>query len=86
MDPPAFALIYLPHHVHGDETGSQVTFSKFHLDLIEQAKRWNVPDEHPAQHRDAYVDPLLRQVDLAVSHPAAVGGGSQLAPVRGCVR
>ena len=57
VDPLAFALIYLPHHLKGDETGGQVTFSEFHLDLIEQAKRWIVPDERPAEHRDAYVAP-----------------------------
>lgn len=57
VDPLAFALIYLPHHLRGEETGGQITLSEFHLDLIEQAKRWIVPDELPAQHRDAYVAP-----------------------------
>lgn len=57
VDPLAFALVYLPHHLRGDETGGQVTFSEFHLDLVEQAKRWIVPDDRPAQHRDAYVAP-----------------------------
>lgn len=57
VDPLAFALIYLPHHLRGAETGGQITLSEFHLDLIEQAKRWVVPDELPAQHRDAYVAP-----------------------------
>lgn len=57
MDPLAFALIYLPHHLRGDETGGQITLSEFHLDLIEQARRWIVADELPAQHRDGYVAP-----------------------------
>lgn len=57
VDPLAFALVYLPHHLRGDETGGAITFSEFHLDLIERAKRWIVPDERPAQHRDAFVAP-----------------------------
>jgi phage terminase large subunit-like protein len=57
VDPLAFSLIYLPHHLAGDETGGQITFSEFHLDLIEQAKSWIVPSQLPAQHRDAYVAP-----------------------------
>ncbi|MGH3692578.1 MAG: hypothetical protein ACRDRX_00990 [Pseudonocardiaceae bacterium] len=57
VDPLVFALIFLPHHLRGDETGGRITFSEFHLDLIEQAKRWIVPDELPSQHRDAYVAP-----------------------------
>lgn len=57
VDPLAFALIYLPHHLRGEETGGEITFSEFHLDLIEQAKRWIIPDTEPAQHRDVYVSP-----------------------------
>jgi phage terminase large subunit-like protein len=57
VDPLAFALIYLPHHLRGDETGGQITLSEFHLDLFDQAKRWIVPSTRPAQHRDAYVAP-----------------------------
>jgi phage terminase large subunit-like protein len=57
VDPRAFALIYLRHHLTGEETGGQLTFSEFHHDLIEQARQWVVPAQHPAQHRDAYVAP-----------------------------
>lgn len=57
IDPLAFALIYLPQHLRGDETGGRITFSEFHLDLVEQAKQWVIPDSLPAQHRDAYVAP-----------------------------
>lgn len=57
VDPLIFALTYLPHHLRGEETGGQITFSEFHLDLVQQARRWVVPDDQPAQHRDAYVAP-----------------------------
>lgn len=57
FDPLAYALIYLSHHLKGDETGGAITLSEFHLDLIEQAKRWILPTDQPAQHRDAYVAP-----------------------------
>ena len=57
VDPLAFSLIYLPHHLRGEETGGQITFSEFHLDLIEEAKHWICPDTQPAEHRDAYVAP-----------------------------
>jgi len=57
VDPLAFALVYLPHHLRSDDTGGIITLSEFHYDLIEQAKRWIVPDDRPAQHRDAYVAP-----------------------------
>lgn len=55
-DPLAFALTYLPHHLRG-ETDGRLTLSEFHLELIEQAKRWIIPAQRPAQHRDAYVAP-----------------------------
>ncbi len=57
VDPLAFALSYLSHHLKGEETGGRITLSEFHLDLIEQAKRWIASDGLPAQHRDAYVAP-----------------------------
>lgn len=57
IDPLAFALIYFAHHLRGSETGDRITFSEFHLDLIEQAKTWILADDLPAQHRDAYVAP-----------------------------
>jgi phage terminase large subunit-like protein len=57
VDPLAFSLLYLPHHLRGDETAGAVTLSEFHLDLFDQARRWIVPDTRPAQHRDAYVAP-----------------------------
>lgn len=57
VDPLAFAMIYLPHHLRGEETGGQITFSEFHHDLVAQARRWVIADTEPAQHRDAYVAP-----------------------------
>lgn len=58
MDPLAFALTYLPHHMMGEETGMQVTFGDAHLHWIEQAKRWATTKvTEPAQMRDAYIAP-----------------------------
>jgi phage terminase large subunit-like protein len=57
VDPLAFAMIYLPHHLRSEETGGQITFSEFHHDLVAQARRWVIADTEPAQHRDAYVAP-----------------------------
>ena len=57
LDPMLFALTYLPHHLRGRETDDQITLSEFHLDVIEQARRWVVPDREPMQSRDAYIAP-----------------------------
>ncbi len=57
LDPLAFSLIYLPHHLRGEETGNQITLSEFHLDIVEEAKRWIVSSTEPAQDRDAYIAP-----------------------------
>lgn len=54
LDPLLFALTYLPHHLKTDDS---ITFSEFHLDLIEHAKHWIVEETAPRQHRDAYVAP-----------------------------
>lgn len=57
LDPMLFALLYLPHHLRGDETGGEITFSEFHLDIVEQARHWVIPETGPRQHRDCYVAP-----------------------------
>lgn len=57
LDPLLFGLLYLPHHLSGEETGGRLTLSEFHLDLVEHAKRWVAPDIEPRQHRDAFVAP-----------------------------
>jgi len=55
-DPLAFALVYMPHHLRGDDTGG-ITFSAFHLDLFRQAQQWMKPVARPAEARDCYVAP-----------------------------
>jgi phage terminase large subunit-like protein len=57
FDPLLFALLYLPHHLRGDETGGEITFSEFHLDAVVQALRWATKSTKPAQNRDCYVGP-----------------------------
>lgn len=57
LDPMLFALLYLPHHLRGDETGGQVTFADFHLALFRHARSWVVPPSRPAAHRDVWVAP-----------------------------
>lgn len=57
LSPLRFALVYLSHHLRGAETQDHITFSEFHLDVAEQAKRWAVPDTEPAQNRDCLVAP-----------------------------
>lgn len=57
LDPLAFNLLYLPHHLRGPETGGQVSFSQFHLDMYDEARTWLRPPQSPAEHRTAYVAP-----------------------------
>ena len=57
LDPLAFALLYLPHHLKGDATLGRVTLNEFHLALIEQAKEWALPLGSMREFRDAYVAP-----------------------------
>src|ERR1700748_1691494 len=57
LDPLMFALVYLPHHLRGKETGDEITLSEFHVDLIKQAESWVLVDEEPAESRDAYIAP-----------------------------
>lgn len=57
-DPLLFALIYLPHHLRGDETGGAMTLSEAHLDWIRLAKTWVEPlPMTPAVERDAVIAP-----------------------------
>lgn len=55
--PLTFAWIYLHKHLKGPETGEQVSFSRFHLDMLAEARTWLVPATRPAEHRTAYVAP-----------------------------
>lgn len=57
LDPLAFALLYLPHHLRGDATGGKITLSEFHVDLVRQAKGWVSPLTKMKAHRDVYVAP-----------------------------
>lgn len=57
LSPLAFAWCYLPHHLRGKETGNAITFSEFHLDVIELAKQWIREDTEPMESRDAFVAP-----------------------------
>ena len=55
--PLLFAMIYLDHHLRGKETGDEITFSDFHLEVIEHARRWMRPISSPAEERHVYVAP-----------------------------
>lgn len=56
-DPLLFALLYLPHHLRGEEDDAQITLSEFHVELAEAAKRWALPTRTPRADRDAYICP-----------------------------
>lgn len=56
-DPLLFAWIYLHKHLRGPETGDEVSFSRFHLDMYAEARTWHRPPSRPAEHRTAYVAP-----------------------------
>ncbi len=56
-DPLLFAWIYLPKHLRGPETGDRVSFSRFHLDVLADARTWHRPPSRPAEHRAAYIAP-----------------------------
>ncbi|MEV6648069.1 hypothetical protein [Amycolatopsis sp. NPDC051371] len=59
LDPLLFALVYLPHHLRGTETGDKISFSEAHLDWCELAKRYVRPIAscEPGSLRDAIVAP-----------------------------
>ena len=56
-DPMLFAVRYLGHHLKGEETGGEVTWSDAHLEWFRHARRWAVRPEEVASERDAYVAP-----------------------------
>jgi hypothetical protein len=55
--PLLFALLYLPHHLKGEEEDAQITLSEFHIELAEAAKRWALPTTEPRADRDGYICP-----------------------------
>jgi phage terminase large subunit-like protein len=56
-DPLLFALIYMPHHLRSDETGGKLSFSQFHVDIANAAKRWVRSDFKPGELREAWIAP-----------------------------
>ena len=56
-DPQLFATIYLSKHLRGPETGGRVSFSRFHLAMFDEAKKWATPVSAPAEQRTAIVAP-----------------------------
>ena len=56
-DPLAFALVYLPHHLQGKNTGNDITFATLHMGLLEDAKGWTTGTGELRQHRDCYIAP-----------------------------
>lgn len=57
MDPLAFALVYMQHHLKSPETGGEISFSEFHIALADSAKRWARQDFGPAELREAWIAP-----------------------------
>lgn len=57
LNPRLFALIYLRHHLAGDETGDVVSFSEAHLDWYDQMLGWVKPATEPKSWRHGYVSP-----------------------------
>lgn len=57
LSPLLFALVYLPDHLKDDREGAEITFSEFHVELAEAAKRWALPTHDPRADRDAYICP-----------------------------
>lgn len=57
-DPLLFAVLYLPHHLRGEETDGAITLSEAHLDWIRLAESWILPlSTEPAAERDAFIAP-----------------------------
>jgi hypothetical protein len=56
MDPLLFALTYFGHHLKSPETDQEITFSDFHLDLCDEAKRW-ADKLGDLECRNAYMGP-----------------------------
>jgi len=57
LDPLAFALLYLPHHLKGKQTGEQITFADCHLDWARRARQWVRPVTEPRSARDVFISP-----------------------------
>ena len=57
LNPRLFSLIYLRHHLTGDETAGVVSFSEAHLDWYDQMLGWIPKPTQPKAWRRAYVSP-----------------------------
>ncbi|MFD9223806.1 hypothetical protein ACFWDI_28335 [Streptomyces sp. NPDC060064] len=57
LDPLAFALLYLPHHLKGKQTGERITFADCHLDWARMARQWVRPVTEPRSARDVFISP-----------------------------
>lgn len=57
LNPRLFALVYLRHHLVGDETAGVVSFSEAHLDWYEQMLGWVKKPTTPKGWRRGYVSP-----------------------------
>jgi phage terminase large subunit-like protein len=59
LDPLLFALVYLPHHLRGPETGDVLSFSEAHTAWCELAKRYVRPISvgEPGDMRDTIIAP-----------------------------
>lgn len=57
LDPLLFALLYLPHHMKGKQTGEQITLADCHLDWARRARQWVRPVTEPRSARDVYISP-----------------------------
>lgn len=57
LNPRLFALVFLRHHLAGDETGDVISFSEAHLDWYDQMLEWIKPNKDPKAWRRAYVSP-----------------------------
>lgn len=56
-DPLLFAILYFRSALASAETGGEISFSKFHLDMAESAKQWARTDLGFAELREAWVAP-----------------------------
>lgn len=57
LEPRLFALVYLRHHLSGDETGAVVSFSEAQLEWYEHMLGWVAPATEPKRWRKGYVAP-----------------------------
>jgi predicted phage terminase large subunit-like protein len=50
-------LLYLPHHLRGEETGNVISLSGMHLDWVRHARSWIKPIREPREYRHAFIAP-----------------------------